>query len=522
MVARGQEERPLTPRERAVHLLSRLSFGPTAAEVERVLEMGEEAWLEEQLAPGPDPELERRLVAFPTLELSAGELVARYRAPRDSELSAEERREANRLRHMPRQELVAALLLRAIHGRWQLQEVLADFWRNHFNVSFTKGGAIEMLVTGWDRDVIRAHALGRFGELLDATAHHPAMLVYLDNWLSRRPATRRELERLRRRTRQRTGSEAEAAAAVALAEQRGLNENYARELLELHTLGVDNGYSQQDVVALARILTGWTVRRGRDEEPEFLFAASLHDAGDKRFLGRILRTDPEDGEAEGRRALELLAGHRNTSEFVAGKLVRHLVADAPPPRLVAAVARTFRKSRGDVRAMLRTIVASEEFWSRAAFRAKFRTPLQLVVATLRVTGAEVERPEVLLQILERMAQPPYHCDPPTGWPDTAEAWLDPGVLALRWQLAAELVAGGIPGVRIPDSLYAGIPEDQPPRLWQHHLTARILPGGAAEATRDALAAAVGAFLAASRRPRLRELGPQLVALLLGSPEFQQR
>ena len=515
--APAREDQPLSPRERAVHLLTRLAFGPRPGDIERVLEMGEEAWLEEQLAGPPDPALDERLEAYPSLGLAARQLYERYYGEVEGKSSAERvRLEVSR--HVPRRELLCATLGRMVYARAQLHEVLVDFWRNHFNVSYTKDNEALLLITDWDRSVLRAHALGKFGALLSATAHHPAMLHYLDNASSRRPPTPEELAEIERAARRETGSRAAGRAAADLALQRGLNENYARELLELHTLGVDRFYKQDDIVALAEILTGWTFEAGARGTWEYRFRQDMHQTGSKRFLGERIQGEPEQGKQEGDAVLALLCAHKGTSEFIAEKLVRHLVRDDPPPRLVAAVAQTFRKTEGDIPALVRAIVASEEFWARASFRAKFRTPQEFVVAALRATDAGVEGWDELLERLTLMGQPLYQCDDPTGWYDTAEAWLDPGVMAQRWLFVRDLVEDRLDGVALPDAIFAQLGDEVPFRAWPDLLVARCVPGGVGSRTRQALAGAVAEDPDALPLPlRLR-----LLALLVGSPEFQRQ
>ena len=512
------DDEPLSPRERAVHLLSRLTFGPRPGEVERVLELGEQAWLDEQLAVPADPALDARLAQMPSLALDARALYERYDGPIGADTPVEERRRIERARRAPQRELLRATLARMVHGRAQLFEVLVDFWRNHFNVSYTKGYPAFLLLSDWDRSVLRAHALGRFGELLVATAHHPAMLHYLDNASSRRPPSNQELAELERRVRRETGSREAGRAAADLALQRGLNENYARELLELHTLGVDRFYQQDDIVALAEILTGWTWSSGAQGTWGYVFRQDMHQAGSKRFLGQRIQGEPEKGKQEGDEVLTLLADHRGTSEFVAEKLVRHLVRDDPPPRLVARVAQAFRRSDGDVPTLVRTIVVDDEFWSRAAFRAKFRTPQEFVVAALRASEAEVDAWDGVLERLVDMGQPLYHCDDPTGWYDTAEAWLDPGVMAQRWLFARDLVEGRLEGVRLAAAVLDEVGDDVPFGAWPDRLAARFVPGGIGNRTWRALAGAIAEDPDALPGPlRLR-----LLALLLGSPEFQRQ
>jgi len=519
----GAPDQPLSPRERAVHLLSRLSFGPRPGEVERLLEMGEEAWIREQLAPIVDAALADRLSGFHSLSMDAATVADTYDSPPASGLTEDDRRQRARLRQLPRIEMMQSVLLRSALSKNQLKEVMCDFWRNHFNVSYTKGGSANFLITDWERNVIQAYALGNFVDLLEASAHHPAMLHYLDNASSRRPPTKQELAEIERRVRRKTGSRQrgeEAAAQLSL--QRGLNENYGRELLELHTLGVDNGYKQRDVIAVAKSLTGWTWSGGRNGNWRFQFRNDMHIQEDERILGKRFKNDRNDGQAQGEAVLRMLASDRRTASFISTKLARYLLSDVPPPKLVAAVAKTFKKSGGDVPAMIRTILQSEQFWSREAFRSKFKTPFEFVVSAVRATDAEITNAVPLVATLRDMGQGIYLCDDPTGWFDTAEAWLDPGVMAVRWQFALDLASGKIQGVRIPDSFWERVPQDVPARLWQHHLTKLILLGGAGPRTRAALSAVTDRYLSLARNPDIRVLGPQLVGLLLGSPEFQQQ
>lgn len=521
---------PLTERERAVHLLNRLGFGPAPGEVERVMEIGVEVWLEQQLAPAPaqDPRLLAALERFETLGMSPAGVVQWVYADyigkgfRENDLSQEQQRALRERRRSAGRELVHAVLYRAALSDRRVEEVMCDFWRNHFNVSFTKGDSIEVQINDYERMVVQRHALGRFSDLLGASARHPAMLNYLDNALSRRPPSKQELAEIERNAKRSTGSRERAAEAVEIAAQRGLNENFARELLELHTLGVDNGYDQDDVIALAEALTGWTYEGGIRASQEFTFRPEMHVVGDKRLLGRRFVEDDEGGPGQGEAILAYLAAHKNTARFVATKLVRYLVADDPPADLVDEVAKVYQRTDGDVGALVRTIVSSQEFWRREHYLAKFKTPFEFVVSATRAVGADPDDVAQLANVLSALNQPTYHCDDPTGWFDTAEAWLDPGVLAKRWQFALDLAEGRVKGVAVPDGFWSCVPDDAPAETWQHHLARVILPGGAGERTRAALASVTSAYLAKHKVADLRELGPQLLGLLLGSPEFQKQ
>ncbi len=516
---------PLTEREKVSHLFSRLAFGPRPGDVDRVLKQGVGAWLDEQLqmAESKNPDLRERLSEFDTLDLSVAECSEFVSSPNvGRNATEEENRAARRLRRIPMTELIQAVALRAVLSERQASEVMIDFWRNHFNVSFTKGRQILSQINDYEREVIRGNVWSDFPTMLHDSATHPAMLNYLDNQLSRRPPSKQELDELERRTRRRTGSRSQAEEAVSLATQRGLNENYARELLELHTLGVDNYYTQDDVVAVANILTGWTFDGGRNGNFEYKFDSRMHVEGDFRVLGKRIKEDEEGGNGQGLEVLEILGAHKGTANFIATKLVRYLVSDNPPKDLVDSVARVYKKSKGDMVKMVRAIVDSEQFFARENFRNKFKTPYEFIVSALRVTGSEITSLRGLGNYLKDMGQPIYNCDDPTGYYDVAEAWLDPGVMALRWEFATDLVNGKINGVKVSDAFYQQVPLESSPRLWQHHLTKMVIPGGAGDRTRAALTTVTSEYLEKTKNPDFYKLAPTLVGLLIGSPEFQQQ
>jgi uncharacterized protein (DUF1800 family) len=442
---------PSAETARVVHVLNRLSYGPRPGDVEAVRAMGLEAWVERQLHPEriDDRKVEERVAALETASLSSSDLMAGYEVPREArreiqkmqaemgeEPSEDQMRQARRelmrkysgdRKGTPRQvvdELQQAKVLRATLSERQLDEVLVDFWMNHFNV-FANKGPERFLVGAYERDVIRAHAWGRFEDLLVATAKSPAMLFYLDNWLSADPKA----------------SSGRAMGAPRRA--RGLNENYAREVMELHTLGVDGGYTQKDVTEVARALTGWTIgglRRGR---PEFAFNARIHDGGEKTVLGTRISGGGID---EGERVLRLLANHPSTARFVSTKLARRFVSDEPPAAVVDRAAETFRRTGGDIRAVVRTIVTSSEFLAPAAREAKVKTPLEFVVSAVRASGASVTSARGLARRIALMGMPLYQQQPPTGYKDTAEAWVSTSGMLARLNFAADLGAGRVPGV----------------------------------------------------------------------------
>jgi uncharacterized protein (DUF1800 family) len=498
-----------------LHALQRLTYGPRPGEVERVAAIGLAAWLERQLDPSrvDDRAADEALAALPTLTMSIGALHRDYPRPEPgggarargtraaaAGVTAEPSRDSRPARIAA--ELHAARMLRAVRSERQLQEVMVDFWANHFNV-FVGKGELRWYTTAWEREVIRPHALGRFRDLLRASARHPAMLFYLDNWLS-------------------TRADSTIRFGANAGRRAGLNENYARELMELHTLGVDGGYTQHDVGEVARAFTGWTIDRPRGEA-RFVFRRALHDPGDKVVLGQRLRWG---GQQDGEDVLDLLARHPSTARFIATKLVRRFVADTPPPALVERVAGVFRDTEGDVRAMLRAIVASAEFGGAAG--SKIKKPSEFVASAARAVGAGVEARGAfaLARASTEIGEGLYQAQAPTGHPDRAEAWVGPGALLARMNFALALVEGRIAGVAVDRrALLAGADPRQPDAVLER-LLANLLNGRAGPATRDVLTGQLAA--PEISRLALDDRGPadtdvaKVAALVLGSPEFQRR
>jgi len=412
----------LDGREKAVQLVNRITFGPRPGDVERVEETGLAAFLEEQLHPEriDDSKVEAKLRELPTLAMASDQLVDAYPPPKLAKRSGETMIEDAAKPREILVELARGDLWRAVYGKRQLEQLMVLFWMNHFNI-FAPKGVDKWLVTSFERDTIRPRVLGRFEDLLVATAKSPAMLFYLDNWLSASPRAR-----------------------TFLKNRRGLNENYARELMELHTVGVDGGYSQKDVTEVARAFTGWTITRPR-REPEFHFAPRLHDPGEKTVLGRRIDAG---GMEDGLEVLRLLASAPATARFLSRKLCARFVADDPPATLVERASRTFHETGGDVRAVLRTILTSPEFYSRAAFRAKVKSPFELVASALRAHGGETDAGRPLLYLIARMGQPMFQFQAPTGYPDRAATWVDPSGLLFRMKFAAALATDRLQGTRI--------------------------------------------------------------------------
>jgi uncharacterized protein (DUF1800 family) len=518
-----------TDRATIVHVLNRVTFGPRPGDVERVSKMGLDAYIDEQLHPEriDDSAIDARLASLETLTMSSADLAQRYFEPamaarreakqtssanddtKDGKTPAERR--ALAAQRTVLSELTQARMLRATMSERQLQEVLTDFWLNHFNV-FAGKGLVREYLTEYERDAIRPHVFGRFRDLLGAVAHTPAMLFYLDNWQSSTPTSSVDTERgnlLRRRAmgarltpeqRDRLTSRL-PANEQAQRPARGINENYARELMELHTLGVDGGYTQDDVVALAKILTGWTIDRPR-QGGEFVFHPAMHDTSTKTLLGV---TFAPDGEREGEKALDLLARHPATAHHIAYRLAQRFVADEPPAALVDRAAKTFLDTDGDLREVVRTIVTSPEILASDARRAKVKTPLEFVTSAVRATDATIESAQPLVSALQTLGMPLYGCQPPTGYGTSAADWVNTGALINRMNVAVRLVSGG-------------------PRT-PVRIDARALAPDTSTASRDAIVASLLAdnVSDATRSTLARADTPQhLIALALGSPEFQRK
>jgi uncharacterized protein (DUF1800 family) len=521
----AQDETPLTETEKIRHVLSRFAFGPTPASVKAVREQGLEAWFDAQLAGNQQESapLTDRLAGLASLDMGIRDLLLTYNKPLPPKPTLKQRRERNLQRRRPSREVRDAVIYRAVYGANQVREVASDFFRNHFNVTYDKGN-VQLVVADYEREVIRGEALGSFAAMLRKSARHPAMLIYLDNALSRRPLSKAELHAVGFRTKQRTKSKQLAEESIEIAKQRGLNENYARELLELHTLGVDNYYTQRDVIEVARTLTGWTVQlnpKAKDLAVGFRFRADMHCRGEKRILGGVVKANRRDAVTEGDKVLDRLIRHKGTARFLSFKLCRYFVNDNPPEATVKRVARVFKTSKGDLPAVYRAIFKDPEFFRPRYFQAKFKRPFEFVVSALRVTGAEVRSTAGLHRVLAQLSEPVYQCEDPTGYYDQAEAWRDPGVMAVRWQFAIDLTRGRVPGVKIPRSFYQDL-RRKLPKAWKDQLAPKILPAGMGEQTRRVIDTMVREHLRENNRPRRRVLGPMIAGLLLGSPEFQRQ
>jgi uncharacterized protein (DUF1800 family) len=451
-------------------------------------------------------------------------------------------------------ELTQAKLLRAIYSERQLDEVMTDFWMNHFNVFINKG-ADRYMLTSYERDVIRPHALGKFKDLLVATAKSPAMLFYLDNWMSigpnsdvaknggRREARRNEFrprmrgglggpfarparwprmqdDEYRRQQRNQNGNINNQQAKAK--RPSGLNENYAREIMELHTLGVNGGYTQKDVTELARVLSGWTIREPR-RGGEFFFNERMHEPGTKVVLGREIKGG---GEGEGMKMLEILASHPSTAKFISRKLAMRFVADDPPQSLIDKMAATFQKSDGDIREVLRTMFKSQEFWAREAYRAKVKTPFEFVVSAVRATNADVSNPQALNQTLQRLGMPLYGMQPPTGYSMKADAWVNSAALVNRMNFALALGAGRINGIQwSPQSALRGASVPSDPAGAVALVEGTFLGNDISPTTHQTVLKQAQDPQVAMQNNVAQTTGPNvplIAGLIMGSPEFQRR
>jgi len=548
----SQFNQPLTKDQEILHTLNRLTFGPRPGDVEAVQKIGPKKWIDLQLHPeriAENPELTERLKPLESLMMSPSEIATNYPPPvvvqammkgllpmpADPEARARMELQARRLQAkqegkrdlkdkqgkggdplqqamrqqvlavtdpVERRKLIAnntpqqvlaydlneAKLYRAIYSNRQLEEQMVDFWFNHFNVYMDKG-ADRILTSSYERDAIRPHVFGKFRDLLEATAESPAMLFYLDNWQNVSP------------DRVQQGRFAKQFAKQKAKQSRGLNENYARELMELHTLGVDGGYTQQDIVAVARCFTGWTINQP-NRGGEFIYNDRVHDKGEKTVLG--VKIPAGGGKEDAERVLDILTRHPSTARFISTKLAKKFVADDPPPALIEHMTKTFRDTDGDIRAVMAAMLESKEFFSEGAFRSKVKTPLELVVSAVRATGAEVNFAIPLATQMAQLGQPLYRKIEPTGYSSANAEWVNSAALLARMNFALALTANRVPGIKVDQSQF----QDDTAAAAR-----RVLFHEPAKQTLDSI----------QRALEQKEPTPGLVAgLVLGSPDFQRR
>lgn len=565
----------LTDRQKIVHALNRLGYGPRPGDVERVEKMGLDRYIRQQLEPQSidDSAVDAALAPLDTLKMSSAHLMDEYMGDIRRYIEQQEKygdpaemklrygvdlprsKEAGRTPPPPQKidldelvkrdalrcvgELQKAKLIRAVMSERQLNEVLVDFWENHFNIDIKKNQCRALQIAD-DRDAIRPHVLGKFRDLLGASAHSPAMLAYLDNNENSVVRERGKFEQAMIGFYVRSKFGIDPKNAINMRE--GPNENYGREILELHTLGVDGGYTQKDVQEVARCFTGWMINPFTSK---FQFNADRHDNGQKLVLGHVIPAD--GGVKDGEAVLDLLAAHPSTAHFISRKLCQRFVADDPPAELVDRVAQVFLHTDGDLRQVVEAILTSPEFLSPAAYRAKIKSPLEYVVSAVRATSGRfvsspyeklnkvravaegagtlgfgneklsAEKRKTLNWQLHDMGMPLFDCAPPTGYPEVSSKWVSPGALIDRLNFALALTSQDISDVRIdPAGLLDGADADQPERVFGK-LSEALLHGEVNEKTRQTIMSAAGS----GDDTKTVDVA-KMTALLLGSPDFQRR
>jgi uncharacterized protein (DUF1800 family) len=571
----------LTEDQAILHALDRLAYGPRPGDVERIRKMGLEKWVDKQLDPNSidDSALDERLTSYPTVTMSPQQLLAsfpeRNQTIRNTGITKEEyeqqmkdkqrdavaqvkmtgdenldraNQQLAKLQGPGRMlaELSMAKLDRAVYSDRQLEAIMEDFWFNHFNVFASKGDD-RWLLTYYVRDTIRPHTMGKFQDLLLATAKSPAMLFYLDNWMSVDPtafALAQQEKNGGRRARYQGAfaggmpptpgtfpgptmdpnnpqQQEQMRKQQANRQERGLNENYGREVMELHTVGVDAGYTQQDVIAMANCLTGWSISEPR-KDPVFEFKPEFHAQGMKVVMGHEFNYG---GEKDGEEALKMLANNPHTAKFISTKLARHFVSDNPPQALTDRMAQTFESTGGDIRSVLKTMIYSPEFWSKDAYRSKVKTPFELVASTARALGADLQVSLPLTQWVGRMGEPLYMCQPPTGYSDKAETWVNTGALLNRLNFAVSFAGGHMIGTQVRLAPLFGQDASTDPSMALTRAIDIFLDGQIAQGTRETLEARLAdpQILQASLDDPVKHVNEGLISgLVLGAPEFQRR
>jgi len=651
---KSQKPKALTEEQKIIHVLNRLGFGPRPGDVEKVKQIGLRNYIEQQLNPEQidDSLVEAKLKDLDVLKMSTAELFLKYPNPaailqfvtRKSSLEkgdlagfrrknsqnteeqtkngGQDKEESPEIREKMKeyqqqiaeiyqryglrrpneimQQVVASRIIRAVYSERQLQEVMVDFWANHFNV-YSGKGAVRWYIPSYERDVIRKHALGNFKDLLIATAQHPAMLFYLDNFQSASPNVENVRQRRRnfplfskdkadpqifprnrifsmqrkfdRRLEEKIEKMFKAEDSETVEKQtkrpvRGINENYARELLELHTLGVDGGYTQQDIIEVAKCFTGWTIADPRGyrkslamilnsgdeinlqkirklagipddvQSGEFYFNEKWHEKGEKHVLGYKIN---EGGIKDGLKVLDILVSHPSTAKHIARKLAIKFVSDNPSEALVERVAKAFSESKGNIKTTLRALFSDPEFFNPENYRAKIKTPFELFVSAIRALGAEIEPNRVSIAILTRLGEVPYGYQAPTGYPDKAGDWVNAGALLERMNFAIILASNRIPQTKINLKRFEASSKVE----ILEKVIAEILHGAVSPETKKTLLKQIEEPLnqleyvetsddmtivtGQRRRQQVRLLSPsgnpdvfKAVSLVLGTPEFQRQ
>jgi uncharacterized protein (DUF1800 family) len=514
----------LTPRDSALHALNRLAYGPRPGEVDRVAQMGVLKWIDQQLDPKhvPDDSLRRMERQFQILRESPADLAELFedaRRQREARLKADPAATDQPTDQPPKVRRLAGefpelTVLRAAYSERQLQEVMVDFWTNHFNVYAGKG-IDRYLLPDYIEHVIRPNALGNFSDLLIATAESPAMLFYLDNWESVVPgAVPPQLARAQARARMGFFGRGANPARLDSAAKRlpkGINENYGRELMELHTLGVDGGYTQADVIAAARILTGWSIEKPR-QDPRFVFNDWAHDFGPKTVMGTPFPGG--HGRDEGLKLLQMLAMHPATMHHVSWQLCQRFVADAPPDGCVDDAVLAWRKSNGDIRAVLTAIFHGPDFWARQNLGGKIKTPLEFVASVLRASEATPDTTPRLGQVVARLGEPLFQHVAPDGYPETREEWVNSGALLDRMNVAVGLAAGKLPGTEVDlDRVVPAVPSHE---ALVDEIDRQLLGGAMTAHTRQVILDQIKDLTDSSAARTFA------VGLALGGPDFQEQ
>ncbi|BAY05652.1 DUF1800 domain-containing protein [Anabaena cylindrica FACHB-243] len=512
-----------TVNSQVLHIINRLSFGPAPGDIKKVESMGVQGYIRQQLSPDSisEPEsLTRQLSQMKTLNLNPMQRL-QYAANISAVITSGQEKKPASMKQSGQivQETIQSRLLRATSSNRQLQEVMVDFWYNHFNVDAAKGRN-RIWVGAYEQEAIRPHVLGRFRDLLGATARHPAMLLYLDN------------------AKNKVSNRPDAKGKIG-----GLNENYARELMELHTLGVDGGYTQQDVIALARILSGWGIvnNPNQDNSDGFEFNSKHHDFSDKVFLGYKIKGS---GKAEGEEALDILARSPATARHISYKLAQYFVNDNPPETLVKKLAQRYLATDGNIREVLNTLFQSSEFWDEKNFNSKFKTPYQYAISVVRATGMELKNTRPIQELFGQLAMPLYQCPTPDGYKNTKEAWLNPDAMTRRLSFATaiandSLQISSLPPQKNPNKVKAPKPRKTIPSVGDAKLSifkprrqmkpGKVKASQARKATKsipvdyEQLMNTLGNSFSPQTQKAIASSPPEIRSgLILGSPEFMQR
>jgi uncharacterized protein (DUF1800 family) len=481
------QAKPVDPQ--ILHILNRSSYGIRPGDIDRVKAIGVDKYIQEQLNPDRITEsvsLIDRLTKLDTISLSPIELFQQYNPNRQPVIGEKITPEIKKIQQKQVRKVVnqavEARLMRSIYSNRQLQEVMVDFWYNHFNV-YAEKGIDRLWVGAYEREAIRPFALGKFRDLLGATARHPAMLFYLDNWQNSNPNFNRKKGR-----------------------PQGLNENYARELMELHTLGVDGGYKQEDTIALAKIFTGWGFKQPGQKVADgysFQFNSNRHDFGNKIFLNQDIIGS---GIGEGEQALDILSRHPSTARQISFKIAQYFIADNPPKSAIDRLSKRFIDTNGDIKLVLETLFKSPEFWNRKYYGSKFKTPYQYTVSSVRSIGADVNNVKPLNDLLGQLGMPIYGCPTPNGYKNTQEAWLNPDSMTRRLNFATNL-GGGRLSLLAPQLT---IPKPATPPTFIPIDSAQLLT-------------TLGNSLSLKTQKAIDSSPPEIrAALILGSPEFMNR